>query len=119
MNIPCCLNLLYTKPFIYLEKIKPKIIHNRNCFQTAINTDNITLSHKHIILPNNSSSNFIEKNQNKPDIKTVFSKTIPDLLHSCEYIYIYIYILGGAPGAVVIVVGNGQGDTSPKPGRAW
>ena len=28
-------------------------------------------------------------------------------------------ILGGARGVMVIVVENGHGDTSPKPGRDW
>ena len=58
-------------------------------------------------------------------------------LSLCIYIYIYIYIykyilwnvqnfiialrnkisLGGARGVMVIVVGNGHGDTSSNPGR--
>ena len=38
---------------------------------------------------------------------------------SCPYIYIYIFIFGGAHGVMVIVVGNGHGDTSSNPGRDW
>ena len=34
-----------------------------------------------------------------------------------EHIYIYIYICGGARGVMVIVVGNGYGDTSSSPER--
>ena len=30
-----------------------------------------------------------------------------------------IYISGGAYGVMVIVVGNGHGDTSSNPGRDW
>ena len=45
----------------------------------------------------------------------------------CAYIYIYIYgwnpisrgVLGGARGVMIIVVGNGHGDTSSNPGRDW
>ena len=33
-------------------------------------------------------------------------------------IYIYIY-LGSAHGVMVIIVGNGHGDTSSNPGRDW
>ena len=33
-----------------------------------------------------------------------------------DYHYLYCYILGGARGEVVIVVGNGHGDTSSNPG---
>ena len=28
-------------------------------------------------------------------------------------------VIGGARGVMVIVVGNGHGDTSSKPGREW
>ena len=31
----------------------------------------------------------------------------------------YITKLGGARGVMVIVVGNGHGDTSSKPGQDW
>ena len=31
----------------------------------------------------------------------------------------YIYIFGGARGVLVIVIGNGHGDTSSNPGRDW
>ena len=33
--------------------------------------------------------------------------------------YCYIEILGGACDVMVIVVGNGHGDTSSNPGRDW
>ena len=36
-----------------------------------------------------------------------------------KHIYIYIYIYGGARGVMVIVKGNGHGDTSSNPGRDW
>ena len=46
-------------------------------------SNDIKLPHKHITLPNNSSTNFIEKNLNKHGIKTVtlFFKTIRDFIH--------------------------------------
>ena len=47
---------------------------------------------------------------------------ISNIIHI--YIYIYIYMVhyhinyfGGARGVMVIVVGNGHGDTSSTPGR--
>ena len=40
--------------------------------------------------------------------------------HTHIYIYIYLYIYkGGAHGVMVIVLGNGHGDTSSNPGRDW
>ena len=36
-----------------------------------------------------------------------------------HFIYIYVCVGGGARGVMVIVVGNGQGDTSSNPGRDW
>ena len=30
-----------------------------------------------------------------------------------------IFVIGGARGVMVIVVGNGHGDTSSNPGRDW
>ena len=33
------------------------------------------------------------------------------------YISTYIYVCGGARGVMVIVVGNGHGDTSSNPGQ--
>ena len=38
--------------------------------------------------------------------------------HTHTYIHTYIHH-GGARGVVVIVVGNGHGDTSSNPGRDW
>ena len=38
--------------------------------------------------------------------------------HTHTHIYIYIYI-GGARGVMVLVVGNGHGDTSSNSGRVW
>ena len=35
-----------------------------------------------------------------------------------KFAYIYIYF-GGARGVLLIVVGNGHGDTSSNPGRDW
>ena len=48
------------------------------------------LPHKHIILSNNSSTNFIENNLNKLVIKTVTlsSKTIYDLFNTKSYLHI-------------------------------
>ena len=31
----------------------------------------------------------------------------------------YVWFYGGARGVMVIVVGNGHGDTSSNPGREW
>ena len=80
------LSHLYRKPFIHFAKSKALKIHNRNRSWTAINTpsDEIKFPHKHIILPQNSSPNFIGNSLNKVCIKTVTlsSKTIRDLLHS-------------------------------------
>ena len=39
--------------------------------------------------------------------------------HTHTHTYIYIYIYGSARGVMVIVVGNGHGDTSSNPGRDW
>ena len=39
--------------------------------------------------------------------------------HPHAYIYIYIYIYGGARGVMVIVDGNGYGNTNSNPGREW
>ena len=45
------------------------------------------------------------------------------IIHICTYMYysiIEIYFwLHGAHGEMVIVVGNGHGDTSSNPGRDW
>ena len=30
-----------------------------------------------------------------------------------------VYLLGGAHGVMVIIIGNGHGDTSSNPGRDW
>ena len=35
----------------------------------------------------------------------------------CACMYVYVYFSGGACGVMVIVVGNGHGDTSSNPGR--
>ena len=37
----------------------------------------------------------------------------------CMYLQEQITITGGAGGVMVIVVGNGHGDTSSNPGRDW
>ena len=39
----------------------------------------------------------------------------------CDEVQCYrkLSIGGGAPGVMVIVVGNGHGDTSSNPGRDW
>ena len=34
-------------------------------------------------------------------------------------LYICVYLMGGARGVMVIVVGNGHGDTSSNSGRNW
>ena len=39
-----------------------------------------------------------------------------ELLHNC---FALLHILAGARGVMVIVVGNGHGDTSSNPGRDW
>ena len=41
------------------------------------------------------------------------------LMNIYIYIYIFIYIIEGAHGVMVIVAGNGYGDTSSNPGRDW
>ena len=35
------------------------------------------------------------------------------------YVYIYIYMKGDRRGVMVIVIGNGHGNTSSNPGRDW
>ena len=35
------------------------------------------------------------------------------------FIMYYMYFLGGTRGVMVIVVGNGHGDTSSNPGQDW
>ena len=62
-------------------------------------------------------------------LKTTFKNLItecqvetPKKLHCLiKYISTTIYelILGGACGVIVIVVGNGHGDTSSSPGQDW
>ena len=80
------LNLLYPKPFIHFAKSKTLQIHCRNRPRTIINTlaEKIWLPLTHVILPNNSSTNFEGNNLNKLGIKTVTlsPKTICNLLHS-------------------------------------
>ena len=67
------LNILYSKPFIQFAKSKALKTHKSKWLQTSINTPNIIrLPYKHIILPSNSSINFIENNWNKHGIKTHF-----------------------------------------------
>ena len=79
------LNLRYYKPFIHFIKSKAHRIHCKNRSQAAINTltNNIKLTHKHIILLNNSSSNSIENNFNNLGIKsvTLSSKTVRGVTH--------------------------------------
>ena len=80
------LNFLYSKPFKQFTKSKALKIYKRKQSQTSINTpsNKIKLPHKHIILFNNSSTNFIENNSNNLGIKTVTlsSKTIRNLLNT-------------------------------------
>ena len=38
-------------------------------------------------------------------------------VHPYAHIYMYVIFFGGARGVMVIVVGNGHGDTSSNPGR--
>ena len=66
------LNLLYPKPFIHLAKSKALKIH-RSRSPTVINisSNKMKLPYKHIILPNNSSSKFIENNLNISKLATV------------------------------------------------
>ena len=81
------LNLLYPKSFIHFAKSEALKIHNKNQPQTNANSQSyktISLSHRFITLPNNSSSNSIINNLNKLMIKTtsLSSKMICDLIHS-------------------------------------
>ena len=58
--------------------------------QTAINTPNkIKLPHKHIILPNNSSTNFTENNLNNLSIKTYIYMP---MVNSQPYTYVHTYM---------------------------
>ena len=59
-------------------------------------------------------------------ISILFSISVSTCLSVCLsplslslYIYIYISQLGGTSGVMVIVVGNGHGDTSSNPERYW
>ena len=41
------------------------------------------------------------------------------MLHSHNMAMRGVMVIGGARGVMVIVVGNGHGDTSSNPGRDW
>ena len=47
------------------------------------------------------------------------NKYLPLKIYTSYIIYFTVKSFGGAHGVMVVIVGNGHGDTSSNPGRDW
>ena len=73
---------------------------------------------------NSIGGSYIENLFTNIPVKETIDLIIHDIYNNSTlyiyiYIYIYIYVKKGARGTMVIVMGNGHGNTSSNPGRDW